>query len=246
MTFNEGVPFDEKTFSVFRHRPVVLLWGARVATGLAFQMQAVAVGWQVYELTSSAFQLGMVGLMMFVPAALLVLVVGQLADRHDRRMIIRLAQAVMAVTTAGLALATATNIIDTGMILGAVFVLGGARAFEATTMQTMAPSIVPPSVLPRTIAALSSGNQAASIVGPAVGGLMLFAGVAVVYVACCVLFVLSGVLISLIWLQRSVPRREPVSMAALFAGIHFVRTNPLVLGAMSLDMFAVIFGGATA
>ena len=96
MSAEEPVPFDEKSFSIFRYRPVMLMWFARVTTALAYQMQAVAVGWQIYDLTSSPFLLGMVGLMMFIPGVVLVLVVGQVSDRFDRSMVIRIAQAVEA------------------------------------------------------------------------------------------------------------------------------------------------------
>ncbi len=246
MIFDEAAPFDEKSFSIFRSRPVTLLWFARVTTALAYQMQAVAVGWQIYVMTSSAFLLGMVGLMMFIPGVLLVLVTGQVADRFNRSLVIRLAQAVEALAVGVLAVATATDTVTTPLILSCVFMLGAGRAFESTIMQALPPTIVPPAVLPRAIAGLSAAYQAATVIGPALGGLLLILGIGYVYAMCCLLFVASSVLIWMIRIQHSTEKREPVSIETLFAGIHFISKNPVVLGAMSLDMFAVIFGGATA
>jgi MFS family permease len=243
---SDSLPFDEKSFSVFRYPPVLFLWCARVATAIAYQMQAVAVGWQIYEMTSSPLQLGYVGLMMFIPGVLLLLVVGQVVDRYDRRKIILLAQGVMALAMIFLSLATATGTITNAFILGTVLMLGAARAFEATTLQTLPPNIVPPIVLPQTMAGLSTAVQTATIAGPALGGVMLIAGPAFVYATCAALFVTSSAFIWMIRMQRPAPVRERVTVAVLFAGIHFVRKNPIVLGAMSLDLFAVVFGGATA
>jgi hypothetical protein len=132
------------------------------------------------------------------------------------------------------------------LILAAVFALGAARSFEATTLQTIPPAIVPPTVLPRVIAELSSATQTATIAGPAVGGAMLILGTSYVYAACALLFIGSTILIWLIPITHNASQRVPLSFETLFAGINFVARNPVVLGAMSLDMFAVIFGGATA
>lgn len=245
MTADESFPLD-KPLAIFRFRPVLYLWLARIATALAYQMQAVAVGWQVYELTSSPLHLGFVGLMMFIPAVLLVVVVGPIVDRFNRKLIISLAQITMAAAVGFLAMTTSAGLITTVLILGAVFVLGAARSFEATAMQTMPPSIVPPAALPQVIAGMSSAYQVATIVGPGIGGLLLILGPTYVYVACCVLFAASSAFIWLIRMQRFAPKREPFSFETLFGGIRFVSQNPIVLGAMSLDMFAVIFAGATA
>jgi len=236
----------DKPLAIFRYRPVRFLWLARITTALAYQMQAVAVGWQVYELTSSPLHLGFVGLMMFIPAVLLLLVVGPIVDRFNRKLIISLAQIVMAAAVGFLAVMTAAGLITTVLILGAVFVLGAARSFEATAMQTMPPSIVPPVVLPQVIAGMSSAYQVATIVGPGIGGLLLILGPTWVYVTCCALFAISSAFVWLIRMTHATPAREPFSLDSLFSGIKFVSQNPIVLGAMSLDMFAVIFAGATA
>jgi len=237
---------EQASYSLFHHRPVLLLWLARVATSIAYQMQIVAVGWQIYEMTSSPMQLGLVGLMQFIPQFALVLIAGHIVDQHDRKRIMLIAQAVEASAVAILAAATASGVVTNGLILAAVFALGAARSFEATTLQTIPPAIVPSTVLPRVIAELSSATQAATIAGPAVGGAMLILGTSYVYAACALLFLASTILVWCIPIKWPPSARAPLSFDALFAGINFVRRNPIVLGAMSLDMFAVIFGGATA
>jgi MFS family permease len=234
------------SYSLFRNRPVFLLWLARVATSVAYQMQVVAVGWQIYVLPSSPLQLGLVGLMQYIPQFALVLIAGHVVDQHDRKRIMLAAQGVEAVAVAVLAFTTASDLAGPGLILATVFALGAARSFEATTLQTIPPAIVPPNVLPRVIAELSSATQTATIAGPAIGGAMLILGTSYVYMTCAVLFLASTVLIWCIPIPRAEPKRTPLSFDVLFAGINFVRGHPLVLGAMSLDMFAVIFGGATA
>jgi MFS family permease len=152
----------------------------------------------------------------------------------------------MALAVGVLSFTTATGAVNVPLILGTVFMLGAARAFESTTIQTLPPSIVPPQVLPQAIAGLSSAYQAATIAGPALGGILLIAGISFVYATCAILFFVSSTFIFLIKMRHVRLAREPVTLKTVFAGIDFVRKNPMVLGPMSLDMFAVIFGGATA
>jgi MFS family permease len=237
---------EPASYSLFRHRPVFLLWLARVSTSIAYQMQVVAVGWQIYLMTSSPMQLGLVGLMQFIPQFALVLIAGHVVDQHDRKRIMLSAQSIEACAVAVLAAATALGLATSALILAAVFVLGAARSFEATTLQTIPPAIVPPAVLPRVIAQLSSATQTATIVGPAVGGALLILGTSYVYAICALLFLGSTILVWCIPMERATAKRTPLSFDTLFAGVNFVRRNPIVLGAMSLDMFAVIFAGATA
>src|SRR5205085_9976851 len=138
MNLDDAVPV-----SLLRHRPFVLYWIARVFAAFAFQMIGVAVGWQMYALTGSAFDLGLVGLAQFLPATVLILVAGQLADRYDRRRILQICQVVEGLAAAALAAGTVTGVVSKEFILTAVFFLGAGRAFEATTMQTLLPAIVP-------------------------------------------------------------------------------------------------------
>ncbi len=235
-----------ETASLVRHRPFVLFWLARTSTTVALQMQAVAVSWQMYELTRDPFDLGLVGLTQFVPVALFVLAAGHAADRYDRRAIVRSCQFLAGLAVVMLAAGTAYDWLSRNAILAIVFVIGAARAFEATTLQTLLPAIVPPPMFARAMAASSSATQLAVIAGPAVGGLIYAFSPVLVYALCCALFVSAGLLVSLIRIARAVPAREPTSFAVLFAGFDYLRRNRIVLGALSLDLFAVILGGTTA
>jgi MFS family permease len=232
--------------SVLRHRSFAYFWGARVAASLASQMQSVAVGWQVYEMTKSPFDLGLVGLAQFLPLISLMLVAGHVADRYDRKNIIRIAQVVDGVTMAVLAAGTAGGWLTRDVILAMVFVFGAARAFQQPTQQTLLPAIVPTALLSRAVAASSSSNQLATIVGPAIGGVLFAVSPPLVYTLCALLYFGAAVLTSLIALERRIPTREPVTFQTVFAGIGFIRRHPAILGAITLDLFAVLLGGATA
>jgi MFS family permease len=232
--------------SLMRHRPFAFYWLARISTTVALQMQAVAVGWQLYELTHNPLDLGLVGLTQFIAAALFVLVAGHLADRYDRRLIVRTCQCLAGLAVAMLALGTAYGWLSRDAILAIVFVIGAARAFEATTLQTLLPAIVPLPMLARATAASSTATQLAVIAGPAVGGLLYAASPILVYALCCLLYVSAALLVSLMRIERVPPVREPISFAVLFAGVNYIRHNPIILGALTLDLFAVILGGATA
>lgn len=234
------------TPSLARHPPFVFYWLARTSTTVALQMQAVAVSWQMYELTNNPFDLGLVGLAQFIPAALLVLVAGHFADRYDRRLIVRSCQFLAGLAVAMLAAGTAYGLLSRNAILAIVFVIGAARAFESTTLQTLLPAIVPPAMLARATAASSSATQLAVIAGPAVGGFIYAVNPVLVYAFCCLLYFTAGLLVSLMRIERGPSVREPISFAVLFAGFHYIRHSPIILGAISLDLFAVILGGATA
>jgi MFS family permease len=231
---------------LLRQKPFALFWCARVSTALAFQMQAVAVGWQGYALTGSPFYLGMVGLAQFLPMFLLSLVVGQVADRCDRRRVAGVCQLVEGVAAATLAVGSHGGWLRPGSLLAVVFVVGAARAFEGPTMHALVPGLVPASLLPRAVAWSASANQTATILGPALGGLLYAAGPAAVYVTASGLFLSASLFISAIRMERTTPTREPLSLESLFAGIAFIRSRPAILGAISLDLFAVLLGGATA
>src|SRR5262245_47407505 len=134
---------DTAPDSLLKHRPFVLYWNARIFAAVAFQMVGVAVGWQMYAITGSALDLGLVGLAQFLPATVLMLVAGQLADRYDRRLILRLCQTVEGLAAAALAYGSFSGVINKQFILTAVFFLGAGRAFESTTNQALMPAVVP-------------------------------------------------------------------------------------------------------
>jgi MFS family permease len=232
--------------ALLEHRSYVAYWFARTATNGAYQMQAVAVGWQIYALTGSAFDLGLVGLIQFFPVVVLGLLIGHIADRYDRRVVVGTCQVVKALADAAFAFVTLEGLLSRDVMLAILFVSGTARAFETPTMHALVPGIVPPEILPRAIAASSTASQTAIICGPAVGGLLYVFGASTVYLTCTAVFVLASCLISLIRLQGPLPDKKPVSVEAVFAGFRYIRHNKVVLGAISLDLFAMLLGGVTA
>jgi MFS family permease len=239
-------PLAVRPPGLLEHRSYVAYWFARTATNGAYQMQAVAVGWQIYALTGSAFDLGLVGLIQFFPVVVLGLLIGHIADRYDRRVVVGTCQVVKALAAGAFAICTLTGYISRDVMLAILFVSGTARAFETPTMHTLVPGIVPPEILPRAIAASSTASQTAIICGPAVGGFLYVFGASAVYLTCTAVFVLASGLISLIRLQGPPPVKKPVSVEAVFAGFRYIRHNKVVLGAISLDLFAMLLGGVTA
>ena len=231
---------------MLRHKPFAFFWFARGFTSIAFQIQGVAVGWQVYALTGSPFYLGLVGLAQFLPMFLLTLAVGHVADRYDRRIIVRLCQIVEGLAAAALAFGSLSGWQSKESILAVVFIAGAARAFEAPTIHALVPGLVPAQLIPRAVAWSASAHQTATILGPALGGLLYTAGPTAAYATASILFLTASSLVALIRIERTPPNREPVSLQSLFAGIVFIRNQPVILGAISLDLFAVLLGGATA
>ena len=234
------------TSSLIGHRPFVFYWLSRVSATVALQMQAVAIGWQMYDMTRNPLDLGLVGLFHFIPAAALVLVAGHLADRHDRRLLVRTCQFVAGCASATLAFGTASGWLTRDSLLLIVLVVGAARSIEQTTQQTLLPGVVPLKLLARATAASSSATQLAVIFGPALGGLLYAVSPVLVYALCCTLWIVAGLSVGLIRIERTPPAREPVSVAVLLAGFDYIRRNPIVLGAIGLDLFAVLLGGALA
>jgi len=232
--------------SLAAHPSFLRFWAGRVAGTMGNQMVMVAVGWQMYDLTHSAWALGLVGLFQFVPALALALVSGHVADHYDRRHIVSMAMTLQLAAALVLLLSTHEGWISRELILGVSLLLGVARSFQMTAQQALTPLLVPASILSRAMAFGSSGNQAAIIGGPALGGFLYAAGASVVYIVCAVLFVVGA---SLVWSARYDHRpapRSPVTMDTLLAGVRFIRAKPVVLGAISLDLFAVLLGGAVA
>jgi MFS family permease len=190
--------------------------------------------------------LGLIGLAQFLPMALLTLVVGHVVDRYDRSLIARLCQACAGVTLVTLALAASTGRLGVAGIFTAVVVIGAARSFEHPTLATLLPAIVKPGDLPRATAWSASANQTATIIGPSVGGLLYGLGPHVAYAAAAFAYVCAGLLLSRLRVSRKPGPREPMTLTSIFSGIAFIRANKAVLGAISLDLFAVLLGGATA
>jgi MFS family permease len=231
---------------LLRHGAYVRFLYVRVAASIALQVQAVAVGWQMYELTRSPFQLGLVGLVQFIPGIALFLATGQAADRYDRRVIASTAQIFEALAVAALAFATATGRLTPHLLLVLAFSIGIGRAFEQPSLQTALPNIVPASVLPRAIAGSTSAAQIAIVAGPALGGLLIALSPTLVFAACAVLWFSAGIVMRGIAMERNTPTREPIDLKRLLSGLVFIGHHKVVLGAILLDLFAVLLGNATA
>jgi MFS family permease len=238
-----AAPFES---SLFLETPFVFFLSARVAATVAFQILTVAVGWQMYAITGSAFYLGLVGLAQFLPMFVLTLAVGHAADRYDRRGIARACQIVEALATALLAAANLAGKLDKASILLIVSAVGAARAFEGPSMASLMPALVTHDSFPRAAAWSASAMQVATIVGPALGGLLYAISPTSDYAAAALLFLGSSILVSMIKIDHRPPRREAVTLKSVFAGLAFIRDRQIILGAISLDLFAVLLGGATA
>ena len=232
--------------SLLQHRAFVRLWLARLFSTAASQMLMVAVAWQMYDTTGSAWDLGLVGLLQFLPAIPLALVAGHVIDRHHRGRIVALCLGVQVVVAMLLCAASLSGHAGRELLLAVSVVLGAVRAFQMPAQQALTPLLVPQALLPRALAASSGGMQAAIVAGPALGGLIYTAGAAATYGVCGALFALAAVLCLMLRYVHAPPPQEPVTIQTLLAGVHFVWHRKVVLGAISLDLFAVLFGGATA
>lgn len=250
------------SLQIFRHRAYLQYWLMRVSVAAARQMQFVAIGWQVYDLArdpveagglglsinEAAFVLGLVGLVQFIPVLLLSLVGGQAADRLNRKMILVISNLVRLLGTIGLLLTLTLPAQQAlGLIFGVAFLLGTVNAFTPAAANALYPQLVPRKELPVAIAFNSLGFQTAKITGPAIGGLLLaFGGLNLVYSVAFVLISLAIVSIA----TAKTPAHEKISDAKAGAmvleGLRYIGRNKIVLGAISLDLFVVFFGGLVA
>ena len=226
--------------------PFRLFWCSRALATLALHMQTVAVGWQLYTLTGSALDLGLVGLVQFVPTAALTLIAGQVADRHDRRLIVVACHLAQVAATIALAFGSLGGWLNRTGVLALVALLGAARAFENPARAALLPRLVPLALLSRAIASVTSAGQTARIVGPALGGLLYALGPATVYSVVAALILVATLLIAAVHDVHPPSPREALTSASLFSGVAFILRRRLLLGALSLDLFAVLLGGATA
>lgn len=223
----------------------IRFWWARLVGVTGNQMLMLAVGWHLYDLTGSAWDLGLVGLFQFVPALLLTLPAGHLADRWHRGRIFAVCMGVQALVSLLLVASTLGGYVNREWMLVLSIVLGAVRAFQMPVQQALTPLLVPQQMLVRALAMSSSGMQMAIIGGPALGGVLYVAGPLVVYLSCTVLLVLSGALA--LWVRyRHQPSAQAATWSMVLAGLHFVWRRQVLLGAISLDLFAVLLGGATA
>jgi MFS family permease len=219
---------------------------SRSLSRFSSQVAAVAIGWQVYDLTGSAFDLGMVGLVQFLPTALLVFVAGHAADRYERKRVVQICQLAEALTALFLAWGAYAGWLTVTHIFIATALLGTAGAFESPAVAALLPLIVPQGSLQRATALSSGAAQIATISGPALGGLVYAIAPSMPYGMMVVFWLSGAILAGAIHLAQIAVVRNTATPADLFAGVRFVRKEAAILGTISLDLFAVLFGGATA
>lgn len=228
-----------------RHPPLLLYIASRTLSEFSYQVATVAVGWQIYALTGSAFYLGLAGLVQFIPSALLVLVAGHAADRYDRRRIVQLCELTQGLAAGYLAMRLLMGTLSAPEIFIILGVFGLCGAFESPASSALLPAVAPDGMLQRATALATGAWQVATIGGPAVGGLAYAISPSAPFALMAVLSLVACGLSGLIRVERAAPS-EHESVDGLFAGLHFVRSNPAILGTISLDLFAVLLGGATA
>jgi MFS family permease len=231
---------------LLHNRPFLLYFIARIFSNFARQIVAVAVGWQVYLITHSAWHLGMVGLAQFLPTLLLTLHAGHAADRYNRKTIVQICQFLEGLAAAYLAWGSLAGWITVRDIYIASVLFGACNAFARPAGAAMLPSIVPISLLQQATALASGAMHLASVAGPALGGFILAFSPGNTYVMTAAFFVLASVLNGMIYLAERASTGGAPTLKSMLAGAQFVRKNPTLLGTISLDLFAVLLGGATA
>ncbi len=206
----------------------------------------VAFGWQVYDLTGSAFALGMMGLVGFLPTALLVFVAGNAADRYERKRILQACQFAEALTILFVAWGAYAGWLTVVDLFIAVLVLGTTAAFENPATGALLPLVVPEGAVQRATALSSGAAQLATIMGPALGGIAYAVSPALSYGLMVLLWLSAALFAGMIQLMQPAAPRGAATPGDLFAGVNFIRNHPAILGTLSLDLFAVLFGGVTA
>jgi len=237
---------EEVGSSALSFRDFRLFLGMRLPANLAVQMQSVAVGWQVYDLTHRPLDLGLIGLAQFLPVFGFALIAGHVADRFDRRRILVLCLALQCLSSGILAALVLTGVRAVWPVYAVMVLFGVARSFSAPATQALLPNLIPPGHLGSAFAWNSSGFQAMTIAGPALGGFIYVLGPSAVYLAAGGLALVAVASVLQIRIRPNRAERRAMDWSSLLAGIRFIRTRREILGAMSLDLFAVLFGGATA
>jgi len=233
-------------FAAFRHSSYTRFFFARFLLSFSQQIVSVAVGWQMYDQTGSAIYLGLIGLVQFLPSLLLILVTGSVADRYNRRAIASACSLVAALCTLALLGMTISGTFSPIPVFGVLLVFGIERAFMSPAVQSLAPNLVPAQDLSNAIAWNSSSWQLAAITGPVLGGLLYGVNAHTAYTVAVVFAILGAILLFLIPKPEQKTTGEAKSWDMILGGFKFIRTEKVVLGAISLDLFAVLLGGAVA
>jgi len=233
--------------SIYRARDLNLFVGARFLSTVAIQVQSVAIGWQIYEMERTALALGLVGLCQFLPMFLLTLPAGDITDRFNQRRVYSLSAALQAACSALFLARSWFHPHDAWPFYIVLVLFGAARGFAGPSGSSLLAFLVPPEKLARSMAFSSSFFTAAVISGPAIGGFLYALGPVPVYALCIAGFLGAGVIVAKLGGRRFKPEASEASRYERVAeGVRFVRSRPVVLGAISLDLFAVLLGGATA
>ncbi|WCN08636.1 MFS transporter [Marinomonas mediterranea] len=232
--------------SIFKQSNFVQFWFAQIASSFAFQMLAVGMSWQIYDLTDSPLALGLVGLYQFLPQLILTLITGHIVDRYNRRLICFITRLIMGITALLLAYTNLVNSLTPNVIYLCAVLLGMARSFELPANQSIVPNLVPNNMLSRAVSAIASAREISVIAGPALGGLVFLLGAPTLYFSSMSCFLLSCILIFLLKYNYTSSSKAPVDLSHLLGGFRFIKNNKTILGCISLDMFAVLLGGATA
>lgn len=242
-----GVASSADRSLILRHPSFFRFWVGQLGANSGFQMLSVAIGWQLYDLTHRPLDLGLVGLAEFLPVLFLTLPAGHVADRYRRRSVVSICYAVEGATCAAFFLSSVTGTLDPALVYTLAAILGTARAFASPAASALLPTLIPREAFGHAQAWSSSVFHVASIAGPAVGGLLYGLGPETAYLSCAALFALGA------FMAGSLPAGaapaappEGSKLASVFAGMSFIRRERAILGTISLDLFAVLLGGATA
>ncbi|MCX7354661.1 MAG: MFS transporter [Alphaproteobacteria bacterium] len=243
---NSSTSDDGAFGAAFSPRVLALFMAARFSAISAAQVLAVAVGWYVYALTGSAIDLGLIGLAQFLPTVGLALPAGQIIDRYPRRYVLMAAMGVEGLCALALAALSTMDHVPVIAVFAIVACYGAARAFEYPAFSSLLPGLVPAAEFPRAAAWSSMSNQSAFVIAPALGGLLYVFGATVPFAVAVALLTMAVSLVLFLPASRRPASREPVTLRGVLSGLEFILRNKVVLGAISLDMFGVLFGGAVA
>ena len=216
------------------------------SSDLANQMVVLAVGWQIYDITHSALSLGLVGLAHFGAQLLFTLPAGNVADRYERRLVMTICQAVQCAAAMMLAAANLGGWINAEIIYACVALTGIAQTFQNPAMRSLLPSLVGEALLQRCIAFHAAAKKSAVIAGPALGGVVYFWGASAVYVSSAVVYALAGVVLFGLHAAHALRNAEPATLRYVFGGLTYIFNRPVIFGAITLDLFATLLGGAVA
>ena len=235
-------------YAAFSHRNFRFHCTARLVFGIALSMQTVAVGWYIYSVTNSPLLLGISGLASFLPAAILALFAGHVADTHNRRTIVASSFLVCTMGELGLLALVASGSSDVRLIYACIVAVGSGRAFANPAAQALTANVVPKEHFTNAVTWYSSAWSTSRIIGPALGGLLYILGPAAPFIVACVLFGSASLCVAMVSVASDRPQggRGPITWETLSAGLGFIRSRQVILGAISLDLVAVLFGGATA